>query len=723
MPTHFIVGMRALWTRLSRVSIMPNRNLIRARARAFEQALAPDRRKRLGQYFTGVPLAKVLAHLALTPDIRTVLDPMAGHGDLLDAVWESAAERGIALTRLDGIEVDRTAARACRERVAELGLTADSIQQIVVEGDAFDVRTLRSLPEPIYDLVIANPPFVRYQTHGAHGVPADRLRDGLRGIFADRLAPAAERVWSTLAAGYSGLADLSVPALLLAGALVKPGGRLALVVPSTWRSRDYADVVRYLLLRCFRLEIIVEDQQPGWFCDALVRTHLIVARRLEDQAVASQVAARLFLYTAPWLEVAAAAASPRSLVGTAFAGELPEAALADWVRTPSHSPKTGIAERTFDSSEEWAAICHQSRRKAWLEVLEPDRASAPTHCAPAEATERALPPPIRAILADQLLVGGLSTLEQLGIAVGQGLRTGCNAFFYLTATGHSLDGLATVETSALFSHRLLRIPQQALQPVIRRQSELGLLRADQTPSSRVLDLTQWLLPEDARAMRTVDEVLPPSFHIMSGDLAAYVRLAASTLAVRGQHGLKIPELCAVRTNARPARRGGPPPRFWYMLPDFVSRHRPVALVPRINQDTPRVTPNRDPSLLVDANFSTFWPTHALWSAHAIRALFSGAWCRAYMECIGTPMGGGALKLEASHLRRILLPHFTNEALARLDTLGRVKDLSNQDTANAIDETVLGALLAAPRERQAIREVADNLLALASRLAGGRRKIR
>ena len=151
------------------MSTMPNRSLIRAQARAFEQALAPDRRKRLGQYFTGVPLAKVLAHLALTPETRTVLDPMAGHGDLLDAVWESAAERGIALTRLDGIEVDRPAARACRERVAQLGVAADAIEQIVVEGDAFDVTTVRGLPELAYDLVIANPPFVRYQTRGAHG--------------------------------------------------------------------------------------------------------------------------------------------------------------------------------------------------------------------------------------------------------------------------------------------------------------------------------------------------------------------------------------------------------------------------------------------------------------------------------------------------------------------------------------------------------------------------
>src|SRR3546814_10331544 len=94
----------------------------------------------------------------------------------------------------------------------------------------------------------------------------------------------------TLVDGYSGLADLSIPAWLLSALLTRPGGRLALVVPATWRSRDYADVVRYLLLRFFRLEFIVADTQPGWFSDALVRTHLVVARRLEWDEAATPLA-------------------------------------------------------------------------------------------------------------------------------------------------------------------------------------------------------------------------------------------------------------------------------------------------------------------------------------------------------------------------------------------------------------------------------------------------
>ena len=72
---------------------------IRASARSFEEGLLPAQRKRLGQFFTGLPLGTLLAHIALDPDARAVIDPMAGHGDLLDAAALAARARGARLGR------------------------------------------------------------------------------------------------------------------------------------------------------------------------------------------------------------------------------------------------------------------------------------------------------------------------------------------------------------------------------------------------------------------------------------------------------------------------------------------------------------------------------------------------------------------------------------------------------------------------------------------------
>lgn len=301
------------------------RRAIRDAARAYEEALPDGQRKQLGQFFTGLPLGKLLAHLALEDNIRTILDPMAGHGDLLDAAWEAATERGIRLGRLDGIEIDRNTAAACRARLSQITANSSAPDQLIIEGDAFDPHSVRALQHRMYDLIITNPPYVRYQARSTNGTNGDQTRRGLMAIVGLQLHGPDESVWRVLTEGYSGLSDLSVPAWLHAASLVRPGGRLALVVPATWRSRDYADVIRYLMLRCFTLECIIEDMQLGWFSDVLVRTHLIVARRRRAEEIANPVGLRTEWSSALWLQVAPATAGNFSLVGAAFDGDNPEA--------------------------------------------------------------------------------------------------------------------------------------------------------------------------------------------------------------------------------------------------------------------------------------------------------------------------------------------------------------------------------------------------------------
>ena len=51
-------------------------------ADAYATTIPSERRKKLGQFFTGVKLGKLLAHLALDQRTRSALDPMVGSGDL-----------------------------------------------------------------------------------------------------------------------------------------------------------------------------------------------------------------------------------------------------------------------------------------------------------------------------------------------------------------------------------------------------------------------------------------------------------------------------------------------------------------------------------------------------------------------------------------------------------------------------------------------------------------
>ncbi len=682
---------------------------IRSSARSFEEGLPPAQRKRLGQFFTGLPLGTLLAHIALDPDARAVIDPMAGHGDLLDAAALTAQARGAWLGRLDGIELDPETSAFCCRRTAALQADGAVAAARIVTGSAFDPATVAALDAPDYDLVITNPPYVRYQSQSGNGAGVGDVRRGLSAIVDARMTGGERALWQALVEGYSGLADLSVPAWLLSALLTRPGGRLALVVPATWRSRDYADVVRYLLLRAFRLEYIVADTQPGWFSDALVRTHLVIARRLSWDEAEAPVSGRSSLLAAPWLQVAPAAAGGESLVGSAFPGPEPEQDFAAWARAPNREVR-GIESRPFALDEEWRTLEQRLGRKSWFQDAENRRDALPLF-SDREARPAVMPEGLRDMLPPGAAPAHLQTLEQAGIRVSQGLRSGCNRFFYVTMAGDEEGESVTVEASDSFQNMQVRVPVAALRPVLHRQADMQAFADGRVPATRTLDLSDWVLPEDQRLVAEAAEayrkrrVSAP--RVMPLELASFVRLAARTALDPKEPARFIPDLTAVRTNARRRANGRDVPRFWYMLPAFTARHLPAIFTPRINHGTPAVALNTQPPVLIDANFSTLWAEQRQWTAHALYALFHSSWCRAAMEAAGTPLGGGALKLEATHIRQVPIPALSHLDCERLAALGQQLAAGVPSARRQIDMFILAASLPGMNEND-LRKVARHI---------------
>src|SRR5439155_1526562 len=98
-------------------------------------------------------------------------------------------------------------------------------------------------------------------------------------------------------------------------------------------------------------------------------------------------------------------------------------------------------------------------------------------------------------------------------------------------------------------------------------------------------------------------------------------------------------------------------------------HFPSVFIPRVIHHQPEIALNADPPVLIDANFSTAWSNNPEWSPLAMFALLNSSWMQLCMEAIGTPMGGGALKLEATQIRRLPLPDFPSEVLRALHEAG------------------------------------------------------
>ena len=703
-----------------------NPALLSARSKAIshEASLPSAQCKRLGQFFTGLPLSRLLAAISMNAPREAVIDPMAGTGDLLDATIERSFHQGMRPERVDAVELHEATAVICRERLAAWQALSPWVERTVTAGSAFDPTIQSHLKFGSYDLVITNPPYVRYQTISSNGT-GDTNFDSPEGTRQSLIAAiehmpwTSERgVWRALIQGYSGLSDLSVPSWLLAAMLVKPGGVLALVAPATWRTRNYADVLQYMLTRFFRMDAVVADMQPGWFSQALVRTHLVIATRLPAEETGVPLADRHKTAASfPWIEIAPEAKGNDSLVGSAFSSDDPEGDFAHWLQSPT-KPVRGVNLNERHLESELAAVISRCTHSKWFGQLEPGVADSPLFSGISNKSDCAVPH----ALADALDVtpDSLTTLDNLDIKVSQGLRTGCNDFFYVDFVETIRDGWARVRLSSRFGGTCIEVPTDTLVPVLRRQAELENYTAGLPLPGRVLNLSGYVLPEDSPKVEeavSIYERLGQSVPaVMPEPLAAHVR-AASQTSTGGANATRIPELSAVKTNERPSVQGQRPklPRFWYMLPDLARRHVPDAFVARINQRRPLAVANRTEPLVVDANFSTVWSDTSRWTPSAIAALLCSAWVRACMESIGTPMGGGALKLEATHLKRLPVPIFTDHEVGQLASVG------SGDSIAAVDSIVTKAMLGDRASTSAISRMNKRLVAFIEKAEQARQR--
>lgn len=642
-----------------------------------------ERRKRLGQYFTGVALARLLAALAGTGRLDSVIDPMVGSGDMLVGTLAHGTP-----TMMAGIELDPLAFAQCATRLEGAGVSTSGL----VLGSAFSASVLAKLPVRAWDGVITNPPYVRYQSTSRSAAMGIQVPSGVtirRDLIAaidtlEALEQEDKRLFKELAHGYSGLADLAVPSWILCAGLVKVGGTLAMLVPMTWLSRDYAHPIRYLLQRWFSVACVVEDSDASWFTDALVRTGLVVATRVSRRDSAFSSDSRDgYVYG----RINASARDERSLVGRLFpTTDSPEVMLAGevemWRRTRRIPAKNALGAKWIAASDDAATLRRVIAGERWLYRVESNRLQP-------ELTARSdgsVPTELLLLLGRRDVA--FVTLDNLAWRAGQGLRTGANKFFYLRSVGSGRKH-ARCQPASELGDRPVDIPADALVPVLQRQADVpaGYTVRSGDLEGRVLVLDCYALPEDLKS------VTGATYRVMPEPLAMHVRRAAHVNIGSHDDFKYFPDLSAVVTNVR-AATADRPARFWYQLPRFTNRHRPSLLLPRINHGHPRALLNENRRAIVDANFSTLWPTRdGAVDAHALLALLNSTWCVAILEICATVMGGGALKVEAAHIRRVPIPRLSERVGKRLSALGH--QLANgrmtEATLEAIDLLLFEAM--------------------------------
>jgi adenine-specific DNA-methyltransferase len=193
-----------------------------------------------GGYYTSAPVAAWLCEWAIRARSETLLEPSCGDGVFLEAAAQRlidlGARRPCIPSRLAGVEINALEAAKARMRLRQV-LNQETAGTAVVDGDFFEWWD-NPKRRPV-DVVAGNPPFIRYQ------------------CFPEPHRGRAMSIMSDLGLAPNRLTNIWVPFVVAAAAALRPGGRLALVLPAELLQVTYAAQLRsFLTDRFARLDIV-----------------------------------------------------------------------------------------------------------------------------------------------------------------------------------------------------------------------------------------------------------------------------------------------------------------------------------------------------------------------------------------------------------------------------------------------------------------------------------
>ena len=218
------------------------------------EATVSTKVKSLGQVLTPPTIAEFMVGWAIRTPKDKILEPSCGDGVFLRASIRELLSLGAKPedipNQVYGIELDKGMIEETRKKLlAEFGFVPT-----LINTDFFDIQPpspqRRLIPEanriPIVDVVIGNPPYIRYQ------------------LFKGTVRKKAIRLSSEEGVDLPELTASWVPFVIHAGKFLRTGGRLAMVLPSKLLHVNYAKPLRKWLLKNFESIIIVSFEKRAF---------------------------------------------------------------------------------------------------------------------------------------------------------------------------------------------------------------------------------------------------------------------------------------------------------------------------------------------------------------------------------------------------------------------------------------------------------------------------
>lgn len=201
----------------------------------------PTYQKLRGGYYTPVGIAKFLARWAINSSNCKILEPSCGDGVFIEQAVKQLASKGANKQSIPslvkGVELDPNEAEKVIENVNKLDVKISS--ENIVSGDFFSYTQDHLFNHETFDVVLGNPPFIRYQN------------------FIEEYRTIAFDLMNRVGLKPNRLTNIWVPFLVLSSYLLNENGRLGMVIPAELFQVNYAAETRQFLSEYFdRITII-----------------------------------------------------------------------------------------------------------------------------------------------------------------------------------------------------------------------------------------------------------------------------------------------------------------------------------------------------------------------------------------------------------------------------------------------------------------------------------
>jgi len=197
-----------------------------------------DSKKLRGGYYTPQPIAEFICRWAITKPTQKVLEPSCGDGNFIEAAIKRFLQLGVPKNKLfgllKGIELVAREAEESKRRAASYGLNSTTI----INSDFFSYIS-NANGDGHYDVVIGNPPFIRYQNF-----PEEHRKKAFEMMEEIGLTP-------------NKLTNIWVPFLVLSANSLNKNGKLGMVIPAELFQVKYAAQTRIFLAKFFSRITIV----------------------------------------------------------------------------------------------------------------------------------------------------------------------------------------------------------------------------------------------------------------------------------------------------------------------------------------------------------------------------------------------------------------------------------------------------------------------------------